>query len=120
MKYNWLDNYLLSKKGVMKDYKAEWNWDRYLLKDKMVAAVCYSDDNIAKFITLKLEPLEGDMLRKKYPDIIPGYYMNKIHWNSIVIEGNVPDDVVKNMLDKSYSLILSGLSKKVQNEIINS
>lgn len=45
MKYGWLDEYLLAKKGVKKDFKAEWNWLRYMVGDKMFAAVCYDDNN---------------------------------------------------------------------------
>ena len=44
--------------------------------------------------------------------------MNKVHWNSIYLDGNVPDDLMKELVEKSYNLVLSGLSKKKQNEII--
>ena len=119
MKYTWLDEYVLIKKGAHKDFKEEWNWDRYLIEDKMFVAVCYSDDKKAVYITLKLDPTEGDFLRSQYEDIIPGYYMNKVHWNSVKAGGNVPDEVLKTLLDKSYELVLSGFSKKKQKEILN-
>lgn len=118
MKYNWMDEFLLSKKGVTKDLKEEWNWIRYLIGGKMFAAVCLDDDNEPYYITLKLEPLEGEVFRGQYPDIIPGYYMNKVHWNSIKPDGDVPDDLLKDMLDKSYDLVLKGFSKKRQQEIL--
>lgn len=70
------------------------------------------------YITLKLEPEEGDFLRKQYEDIVPGYYMNKVHWNSVNPDGEVPDDLLKDLLDKSYQLVLGGLSKKKQQEIL--
>lgn len=44
--------------------------------------------------------------------------MNKVHWNSVNANGEVPDDLLKDMLDKSYQLVLSGFSKKKQNEIL--
>lgn len=44
--------------------------------------------------------------------------MNKIHWNSIKLDGEVPDDLLKDLLDKSYRLVLSGFSKKKQREIL--
>ena len=53
-------------------------------------------------------------------DIIPGYYMNKQHWNSINTNGEVEDDLLKDLLDKSYHLALSGFSKKKQREILES
>lgn len=119
MKYNWIDEFLLNKQGVTKDLQAEWNWIRYQIGGKMFAAVCLDENNKPYYITLKLDPAEGEFLREQYEDIIPGYYMNKIHWNSIKAEGTVPDDLLKDMLDKSYQLVLSGFSKKKQNEILN-
>lgn len=119
MKYPWIDQYLLEKKGVRKDHKAEWNWDRYMIEDKLFVAVCYDDDGRVVYITLKLPPMEGEFLRAQYEDIIPGYYMNKVHWNSIKADGNVPDDLLRGLLDKSYELILSGFSKKKQKELLS-
>lgn len=118
MKYDWIDNYLLGKPGTQKDLQPEWNWVRYKLCDKMYAAICLDDDNKPVYITMKLEPDEGDNLRHEYEDIIPGYYMNKLHWNSVRADGNVPDEVLKGMLDKAYSLILTSLSKKKQKDIL--
>lgn len=117
MKYGWIDEYLLKKKGVRKDLQKDWNWVRYLLEDKMFAAVCLDEEDKPYYITLKLNPVEGDFLRQQYEDIIPGYYMNKMHWNSVKADGNVPDDLLKDMLDKSYGLVLGGFSKKKQREL---
>ncbi|HCD43457.1 MAG TPA: DNA-binding protein [Lachnoclostridium sp.] len=118
MRYQWIDEYLKSMKGVSSDYKEEWNWTRYLLGDKMFAAVCKDDQGRDSLITLKLEPVEGQFLRQQYEDIIPGYYMNKVHWNSIKADGNVPDDLLKDLLEKSYRLVLAGLTKKKQSELL--
>ena len=118
MKYEWLDAYLMKKAGVTRDLQKDWNWMRYQIGGKMFAAVCMDGDGRPYYITLKLEPLEGDFLRKQYEDIIPGYYMNKTHWNSVKADGNVPDDLLKDLLDKSYRLVLGSLSKKKQREIL--
>ena len=118
MKYAWLDQFLLSKKGVEKDFKPEWNWIKYMINGKMFAAVCLDDENKEVYITLKLKPEEGEFLRRQYEDIIPGYYMNKEHWNSVNPEGTVPDELMRDMLDKSYHLVLAGFSKKKQAEIL--
>ena len=119
MKYPWIDEYLLQKKGVTKDYKQEWNWIRYMVGDKLFCAVCLDEGNEPYYITLKLEPSKGDALRKLYPDILPGYYMNKVHWNSVKPNGEVPEELMQEMLDESYTLVLSGLSRKKQQEINN-
>ena len=119
MRYIWLDEYLLSKTGVTKDHKKEWNWIRYQIGGKMFAAVCLNEKNEPYYITLKLEPAEGDFFRTQYEDIIPGYYMNKMHWNSIKPDGEVPDDLLKDLLDKSYQLVLNSFSKKKRQEILD-
>lgn len=54
MKYPWIHEYLTAKKSVTHDFKAEWGWDRYMLGDKMFAAVCYDDAHRAVYITMKL------------------------------------------------------------------
>lgn len=118
LKYAWIDDFLLKKQGVTKDLQPEWNWIRYQIGGKMFAAVCLDDNDKPYYITLKLEPSEGDFLRQQYEDIIPGYYMNKLHWNSVNADGTVSDELLKDMLNKSYNLVLSGFSKKKQKEII--
>lgn len=118
MKYEWLEERCLSKKEVIKDYKIEWEATRYLIRDKMFAMIG-EDKNKKKIITLKCEPTFGQLLREQYQHIVPGYYMNKQHWNSVYLEGNVPEDTLKEMIDTSYELVLNSFSKKVQKEIIS-
>ncbi len=120
MRYTWIDEYLLDKTGVTKDLQQDWNWIRYHIGGKMFAAVCLGKDDEPYYITLKLEPEEGDFLRSQYEDIVPGYYMNKMHWNSVKPDGEVPDELLKDLLDKSYQLVLKSLSKKKQKEILGS
>lgn len=119
MKYDWIDEFLLNKAGVNKDLQPEWNWIRYKIENKMFAAVCLDDNDKPYYITLKLEPAEGEFLRNQYDDIIAGYYMNKVHWNSVKADGEVPDDVLRDMLDKSYNLVLKSFSRKKQSEILS-
>lgn len=117
MKYEWLDDYCLSKKGSEKDYKVEWDATRYLIKGKMFAMQGGDKDKKA-IITVKCEPLFGQLMRQQHQHIVPGYYMNKEHWNSVYLEGDVPEDVLKQMIDMSYQLVLKSLSKKLQKEIM--
>ena len=118
MRYTWLDEYLMGKPGVTKNTE-NWNWIRYMIGGKMFLAVCLDDNDVPYYITLKLEPLEGDFLRRLYEDVVPGFYMNKVHWNSIKPDGAVPDELLRELADKSYNLILAGFSKKRQQEILN-
>lgn len=117
MKYEWIDAYLTKKPGVVRDLQKDWNWMRYQIGGKMFAAVCRDDDDRPVYITMKLDPVEGDFWRGQYADIIPGYYMNKTHWNSVKADGEVPDDVLRDLLDKSYRIVLGSLSRKKQREI---
>ena len=118
MRYDWMDDFLMEKQGVTKDLQKDWNWIRYQIGGKMFAAICLGEDNLPVYITLKLEPMEGDFLRSQYEDIIPGYYMNKVHWNSIQPDGAVPDELLKELLEKSYDLVLHTFSKKKQAELL--
>lgn len=119
MKYPWIDEYLLRKKGVTTDLKQEWNWYRYLIGGKLFCSLCLDEEQKPVLITLKLKPEHGDALRRLYPDIIPGYYMNKVHWNSVKADGAVPEELMKQMLDEAYSLVFVSLTKKKQMEIQN-
>ena len=119
MKYEWIEEYLMKKAGVTKDFQEQWNWIPFYIGGKLFAAICRDDESDEPiYITLKLEPVEGEFYRKEYEDIIPGYYMNKVHWNSVKADGNVPDDVVKDLLDRAYTVVFESLSKKRQREII--
>ena len=117
MPYPWIDDYLLQKPGVTKDLQPDWNWIRYQIGGKLFAAVCLDDQDQPYYITLKLDPAEGDFLRGQYEDILPGYYMNKTHWNSVRAQGSVPDDLLRNLLDEAYRLVLHALRKKKHREI---
>ncbi len=116
MKYTWMDEYCLSKKGAQKDFKEEWQATRYMVGGKMF--VMQGGDKYGEPIaTVKLEPAFGRFLREQYKDIIPGYYMNKEHWNSLYLKGDVPDEVFRDMLDQSYELVRSSLSKSIRKEL---
>ena len=118
MRYEWMDEYLLKKRGVTRDFQPVWNWIRYHVGGKMFAAICLDSKERPYYINLKLEPMKGEIFRRQYEDILPGYYSDKVHWNSIRPDGEVPDDLLKDMLDESYHLVLEGFSRKRQREIL--
>ena len=109
MPYPWIDDDLLQKPGVTKDLQPDWNWIRYQIGGKLFAAVCLDDQDQPYYITLKLDPAEGDFLRGQYED--------KTHWNSVRAQGSVPDDLLRNLLDEAYRLVLHALPKKKHREI---
>ena len=121
-RYEWLDEYLLAKVGAVKDYKLEWGWWRYQVGGKLFAATCqpgpgHKGYDCRELLTVKCEPLLAEALRAEYSDIIPGFYMDKRCWNSVYLDGNVPDDVLRTLCDRSYALVFGKLTKKLQREI---
>lgn len=62
-------------------------------------------------INLKCDPEEAVQLREKYDAVQPGYHMNKKHWNTVILDGSLPDKLVFKMIDDSYNLIAAGLAK---------
>ena len=117
MDISWLDGFLLSMPGATKDFKEEWQWTRYQVGGKLFAAVCKGDSGEDELVTLKLEPQEGAFLREQYEDILPGYYMNKTHWNSVRIAGEIPEELLRHMAQESYRLVFTSLTKRAQREI---
>jgi predicted DNA-binding protein (MmcQ/YjbR family) len=62
-------------------------------------------------INLKCDPAEAEQLRMVFDAVLPGYHMNKKHWNTVIINGSIPDSEVKRMIDNSYALIVKKLGK---------
>jgi predicted DNA-binding protein (MmcQ/YjbR family) len=60
-------------------------------------------------IALKCEPALAEQLRASHPAITPGYHLNKRHWNTIVLDGSLPDAMVRDMIEDSYDLIVAAL-----------
>jgi len=107
----------LAHQGAVSEYKQEWQAKRYMVGDKMFALL--GGDKTGKpLITLKLDPFEGELLRRQYQDIVPGYYMNKLHWNSVYLQGAVPDEVLRGMISKSYRIVFGSLSKRAREEAL--
>ena len=120
--YPWIDDYLLSNTGATKDFKEEWQWFRYQVGGKLFAATCQPDlkykgyDN-RELLSLKCDPMMSEHLRSQYPDIVPGFYMDKQNWISIFLDGSVPEVVLRELCSQSYALVFSKLTKKLQREI---
>jgi predicted DNA-binding protein (MmcQ/YjbR family) len=65
-------------------------------------------------VSLKCEPALAEQLRDTYAAIRPGYHLNKRHWNTVVVDGSIPDRLVLDLVEDSYDLVVAGLSKRVQ------
>jgi predicted DNA-binding protein (MmcQ/YjbR family) len=62
-------------------------------------------------VSLKCEPLLAQQLRAAHPAITAGYHLNKRHWNTVVLDGSIPDQMVAEMIEDSYDLVVSGLPR---------
>ena len=122
---SWIDEYIMQKDGVTKDYKAEWGWTRYMVGSKMFAALMHPSDKYnpdyaeKDLINLKSDPEMAQILRREHSGIYPGFYSDKRTWNSIDLNSGIPLELMKKMIDESYSLIFSKLTKKLQKEILS-
>jgi predicted DNA-binding protein (MmcQ/YjbR family) len=68
-------------------------------------------------VSVKCEPELAVGLRASYPAIRPGYHLNKRHWNTITIDGSIPDQLVRDFIEDSYDLVVSALPKKVREQL---
>jgi predicted DNA-binding protein (MmcQ/YjbR family) len=60
-------------------------------------------------VSLKCEPQLAEALRAAHPEVIPGYHLNKRHWNTVIIGGSLPDKAVRDMIEDSYDLVVGKL-----------
>ena len=68
-------------------------------------------------INLKCDPSQAQILRSMHDNILPGYHMNKEHWNTIIIDETIPDELICQLIDESYNLIVQKMTRKKQNAI---
>jgi len=65
-------------------------------------------------VSVKCEPELAEQLRNTYPAIRPGYHLNKRHWNTVALDGDLPDQLVHDLIEDSYDLIVSALPRRVR------
>ncbi|MEQ9229148.1 MAG: MmcQ/YjbR family DNA-binding protein [Cyclobacteriaceae bacterium] len=68
-------------------------------------------------INLKCDPERAMELREKYDCVVPGYHMNKRHWNTVIMDGSISDELILEWIDHSYDLVVQGLSKQQRGEL---
>ena len=123
MKYPWLDEYLMDKPGAEQDFKAEWGWRRYMVRGKLFAAVCLpGPEHKAEYaghelVNLKCDPRLAEGFRAQYHEVLPGFYCDKRTWIAALLDGDLPEDMLKSLCDMSYDLIVAKLPKYVQKEL---
>jgi len=69
-------------------------------------------------VSLKCDPEHAIQLRERFAAVQPGYHLNKAHWNSVDLDGSIPDEEVRRWIDDSYALVLQGLSRADRNRLL--
>ncbi len=104
-----LRRYLLQKRGSTEEIPFGPQALVYKIMGKMFALIAWEESPLR--ITLKCEPDLALTLRQQYQAIQPGYHMSKKHWNSIWLDGTIPDEKILDLVDHSYELVLGSLKK---------
>jgi predicted DNA-binding protein (MmcQ/YjbR family) len=98
-----VEEYLLGMPDARLDYPFGEDVAVYKVKDKMFALVREKKEPVQ--LSLKCDPILAETLRAKYDTVMPGYHLNKKHWNTIVLTGQLPWDEVKDLIRLSYDLV---------------
>ncbi len=111
----------LSKKGVTEHFPFDEDTLVFKVGAKMFALSSLTQwEKGEPSVNLKCNPDKAQELRAQYDSIQPGYHMSKVHWNTIAVNKDVSDKLVKQLIDHSYELVFKSLPKKIQNVIISS
>ncbi len=116
--------YLLKKSESHQTFPFGDNVEILKVKNKMFATLSIGKmgkgdgDKKDWWMNLKCDPKEAVMLRDIFPSIIPGYHMNKRHWNTIILDGSIPQGEIERMIDNSFKLVVSKMTKKDQQSIL--
>lgn len=108
--------YCLAKPGATEGFPFGPGALVFKVKGKMFALCGVDSQPLA--VNLKCEPDLAVLLRSRYSAVKPGYHMNKRHWNTVVLEDELPPELVTELIDISYELVVEGL-KKVDREALS-
>jgi predicted DNA-binding protein (MmcQ/YjbR family) len=110
MTHKEVEEYLLSMANVRLDYPFGKDVAVYKIGQgddaKMFALVSEGKDPVQ--LSLKCDPLLAQTLRERYDSILPGYHLNKKHWNTLVLTGQLPWEDVQDLIRLSYDLVSQG------------
>ena len=109
-------DYCISKTGVTESFPFDDTTLVFKVAGRMFALIDLEED---LRINLKCDPLEALELREKYRAVIPGYHMNKKHWNTVIIDGSIPVKRIHQWIDDSYDLVVQKLSRKEKLQLMS-
>ena len=105
-----LEKYCLSKKGAVRDFPFDHKTLVFKVAGKIFALTNIIETPCA--VNLKCDPGFAHFLRGKHKEIVPGYHMNKEHWNTVQVEdGTLETKLIKELIDQSYDLVVASLPR---------
>ena len=122
------EQYLLNKPEAKLDYPFGDEVKVFKVKNKMFATLALgkmgkgdgqgnSSEKGDWWMNLKCDPDEAVMLRDIFPSVIPGYHMNKRLWNTVILDGSIPQGEIERMIDNSFQLVVNKMTKKDQQSL---
>jgi len=106
-------NFCLNLRGVSQEFPFDNRTLVYKVMGKMFAL---ADVEEFDSVNLKCNPEKAIELRERYPAVVPGHHMHKKHWNTVIFDGSISDNLIKDWILESYFLVVSGLPKKIREE----
>ena len=120
MNFEQTQGYLSQKPESQLSYPFDPDVCVYKVMNKMFALISPTGKKISDFplLNLKCDPSQAQELRDIFEAVIPAYHMNKTHWNSVILDGSVPISEIERMIDHSYTLVVKGLKKIEQKQLL--
>jgi predicted DNA-binding protein (MmcQ/YjbR family) len=115
MNYSDLLGYLRAKPAVEESFPFYPDIPVFKVKDKVFAIVSKKEG--IEQVNLKCDPDWSEALRMCFTSVKPGYHMNKRHWNTVLLDGDVPDFEIERMVDHSFALVVKGLKKSQRSDL---
>src|SRR3954449_3448787 len=110
-----LRDWCLGHPGAIEDFPFGPEHSVFKVGGKMFALSALDREPLE--VSVKCEPELAEQLRHTHAAIRPGYHLNKRHWNTITVDGTLPDDLVRDLVEDSYDLVVSALPRRVRAQL---
>jgi predicted DNA-binding protein (MmcQ/YjbR family) len=110
-----LRRWCLAQSGAVEDFPFRPDVSVFKVAGKMFALSVLERTPLE--VSVKCEPDLAVQLRDSYSAIRPGYHLNKRHWNTITLDGSLPDQLVRDLIEDSYDLVVSALPKRTHEQL---
>lgn len=110
-----LKSILLSKRGSFEDFPFGPEVSVFKVAGKIFALTDPNDKPLR--VNLKCHPDEAELQRSMFEAVLPGYHMNKRHWNTVILDGSIPEPLIEEMIDTSYELVVKGLKRSEKQKL---